>query len=104
MMPRIQRLWKSQYAVYSIAPITRIWTSTSAFQIATSAIFANVPQLGWRAAKKIVAAHRTTPLADEGLIPLSVLPLVTGVIVPPDRNKKKNERERSDYKVDLYRK
>jgi len=66
--------------------------------------FARVPQLGWRAAKKIVAAHRTTPLADEGLIPLSELPLETGVIVPPDRNKKENERERSDYKVDLYRK
>jgi len=49
-----------------------------------------------------VAAHCATPLADEGPVPLSVLPLVTGVIVPPDRDKKEKEHEWSHYNVDLY--
>ncbi len=36
-------------------------------------------------------ADRPTPLADEGLVPLSVLRLVTRMIVPPDKKQEQSE-------------
>ena len=36
-------------------------------------------------------ADRPTPLADEGLVPLSVLRLVTRMIVPPDKKQQQSE-------------
>jgi hypothetical protein len=50
-----------------------------------------------------VAAQCATSRADEGLVPLSVLPLVTGVIVSPNRNKQEKEHEWSDNSVNLHR-
>ena len=54
--------------------------------------------------RKVVLAYCAAPFADEGLVPLSVLPGVAGVVVAPDRNKEEEEHDWADYKVDLYRK
>jgi len=51
-----------------------------------------------------MAKNGAAALASVRAIPLSELALISGVIVPPDRNKKENENEWSDCKVDLHRK
>ena len=58
------------------------------------------PESGKGGARKVVSANCATPLADERLVPLSVLPLVGRMIVPPEDSHEGNEGRRREDRIE----
>jgi hypothetical protein len=59
-----------------------------------------VPESGEGGAREVVLANCPTPLADERLVPLSVLPLVRRMIVPPEDSYERNEGSRREDRIE----
>jgi hypothetical protein len=59
-----------------------------------------VSESGKGSAGKVVLANCPTPLADERLVPLSELPLVSRMIVPPEESYEGNESSRSEDRIE----
>ena len=59
-----------------------------------------VLESGKGCARKIVWTNCPTPFADERLVPLSVLPLVGGMVVPPENSHEGNEGNRREDRIE----